>query len=501
MEKQITNVAVYVRKSREDEDEQALNRQQSVLIDHCEKNSWNWELFKEVGSSQDLDRPELQNMLEKVKLFHYDAIVVADQDRLSRNVVHFGQIKMILMNAGCFVVTPSKVFDYSKDSDDMFSDFMSVIAKSEYQQIKKRLVRGTKQSAREGNYLGKKVPIGYSYNRETKRLEKSEDAEIMRRLFELYMNGMSTKDIAFKFEHEGVMTSVGMKWTPAGVSRLLNNVVYAGHSLYGKTKQYKKDGKRVTEKTSEEEQILVKNTHEGIVSLEEWELVQTIKEKRNSRPPSLRLGKHKFSGLIRCSKCGAIHSFQTSRYKRKRISSCQTRHYNEDMTEYFVCDNKGANISEFEKLFYAHFSEYVDQLEKYVETIKGADLPEQTDNRAEQIDSKRKQIQKLEQQVKKTQQGFLMEIFSESEAQDQIKQLKGQIAMLEGQIGELEQQEDSSEVDALEQTLNKMKAFLEGSDDMDEREANEILREFVDAIVYTKTDNDMNIKIIMKDLQ
>ncbi len=371
----ISNVAVYVRKSREDETDETLNRQQAVLTDLCERNGWNYELYKEVGSSQDLDRPVLQAMLGKVSTFHFDAVVVADLDRLSRNVIHFGQIKLLLVNASVPVITPSKTFDFSNESDDMFSDFMSVIAKSEYQQIKKRLVRGTRQSAKQGNWVGGKVPIGYRYNRETKRLEKTKDAPVIKQLFDLYVSGKSTKDIAFQFTHENVVTSVGMIWTPAGVARLLNNIAYAGHSLYGKTKT--ENGKRSV-KTDKDVQILVENTHEPIVSEETWEKIQQIKSTRNTRPAALKLGKHKFSGLIRCGKCGAIHSFQTSKYGRKRIASCQTRHYSLSLDKYTMCENSGSNIEPFEKLFFAHFKEYVVQLEQYLDLINEANPNEKS---------------------------------------------------------------------------------------------------------------------------
>jgi hypothetical protein len=188
--------------------------------------------------------------------------------------------------------------------------------------------------------------------------------------------------------------------------------------LYGKTTQKKVEGKRVTKKTAKEEQILVENTHEALISQEDWEQVQVIKEKRKSRPPSLKLGKHQFSGLVVCSICRSVLSFQTSRRNKKRISSSQTRHYKENLTQYSFCHNRGANPSDFEKLFYTELRQYADNLKEYVELIKG-----ETVSREEEIDTKRKQIQKLEQSVKRVQHGFIMEIFSESEAQQQIKQL------------------------------------------------------------------------------
>lgn len=496
MEKKISKVAVYVRKSRPEEDEETLNRQQTVLTDLCESNGWEYEVFREVGSSQDLDRPELQKLLRNVKLFYYDGIVVADLDRLSRNVIHFGQIKQFLTNTGTVAITPSKIYNFAKQEDDLFSDLQSVLAKNEYQTIRKRLVRGTIQSAKSGNWLGKKAPVGYKYNRETKRLEVSEDAPVIRRLFDLYLEGVGTKAIAIRFTQEGVMTTVGIKWTPAGVSRILNNIVYAGHSLYGKTTQKRVDGKRETKKTAPEEQILVENTHESIVSQEEWERVQQLKKERNSRPIALKLGKHAFSGLIRCGICGAVHSFQSSRGGKKRINSCQTRNYNDDLTSYSLCPNKGSNMEPFEELFYNQFSAYVDQLEEYVNLIKGN---EPSDNKkSSEVDNKKKQIAKLEQAVQRVQDGFTFGIFDAEEAQRDIKKLKRQIALLEEQIASIEDEEED-DMGYVEQTLERMKSFMTGRYTMDEREKNEILREFVDHIVYIKTGKEINLEIHLRE--
>lgn len=82
----------------------------------------------------------------------YDAIVVADQGRLSRNTGHFGTIKEILANYGVLVVTETKTYDYNRADDDLVSDFESVISKQEYMAIKRRLIRGRIQSVKSGNW-------------------------------------------------------------------------------------------------------------------------------------------------------------------------------------------------------------------------------------------------------------------------------------------------------------------------------------------------------------
>lgn len=492
------SVAVYVRKSREEETEDTLKRQEETLVEICRKNKWEYEIYKEVGSSQDLERQQLQAMLDKVKSFHYDGIVVADLDRLSRNTGHFGTIKEILTNYGCFVQVPGKVYDFSNQEDDLFSDIQSVLAKNEYQTIKKRLTRGMRQSAKDGNWVGKKSPIGYKYNRDKKRLEPSEDEFIIKSIFDEYIEGMSTKDIANKFTLEGVTTSVGMIWSPSGISRLLNNPVYKGYSLYGKTKA--SNGRRGI-KTKIEDQILVPNTHKAIVDEKTWNKVQRIKHIRNSKPLVLKLAKHKFSGLIKCGLCGRVHSFQSSRGGKVRISSCQTRHYQENsFKKYTMCPNKGVNIDKFEELFFNYFKQYIYQLKQYIDVIKTNDKPK-INSSEKQLKTFSDRLKKLEKDIKRVQQGFLMEIFSEEEAQRQIKGFKTQKETIEKQMENLQVEINSSSTDYLTELLQRLNDFYNGHSKMPETEANEILSEFIEGIIYKRVGDhkaEMEMKIIWK---
>ena len=499
MERKIANVAVYVRKSRDEETEETLNRQQSVLTDMCIKNVWKYDLYREVGSSQTLDRPELQKMLTKIQSFHYDAVVVADLDRFSRDTGDFAYIKGIMLNAGCLAVTPGKIYDYSKQEDDLFSDLQSVLSKNEYQTIRKRLVRGTRQSAKDGNWMGKKVPVGYQYNRQTKRLEPSADAPVIKRLFDDYLSGLSTNDIAIKYTAEDVTTEKGIIWTPAGISRLLNNVAYKGHSLYGKTTD--RNGKRA-EKTKKEDQILVENTHEPIVDPEVYDKVQELKLQRNSRPVPLKFAKRKFSGLIKCAVCGAPHSFQASRGGRRRITSCQTRNYENDSLEnYTVCKNMGTNIDEFEIVFFGFFNQYIGELEQYYELIKNSEKAESVGNE-KAIAVMDKHIKRLNQEIKKTQQGFIAEIFTAEESASKIQSLRQQIENLEKEKEFLQIDSQTSGEEYLENALSQLKKFMSSYNSLSEREINTILKQYIDTIIYAKnedTNNEIFLDIRIKD--
>jgi DNA invertase Pin-like site-specific DNA recombinase len=496
----IKKVAIYSRKSRPDETEEVIKRQLAFLVDKCVENNWEFEVFQEVGSSQDLNRPELKKMLDKVRSFHYDAIVITDQDRLSRTTSGFSQIKEVLSDYGVQVVTSSKIYDYTTQEDDLMSDMQSIVAKQEYLNIKKRLVRGKRQSAKEGNWVGGKTPIGYSYNHKSKKLQPDENAPIIKRIFNLYLSGKTSTDIARDFELEGILTPTGSTWNKSRISVVLSNPVYKGTVIYGKTKvsktSKKPSGSPRQLKTDEGEQIVIENAHEPIVSVEDWENVQAIREGRLTKPPSARIGKVIFTGLIKCSLCGRTHSFQRRKGKELRVTSCQTRHYSEDGETYTTCKNKGVRLDNFEDTFFAQFALFVNQLEQYLEKIK-SNIKTDNTNPADEKSALEAQIKRIEASIKKVQQGFIMEIFTEEEAQKQIKQLKAQKEHTEQQLERVNSKSNDEKINELQAVLDKLKCLLEGKSDLDTKEVNHLLSSLIDYIEYKRV-GDHKAEIEMK---
>lgn len=505
---------IYGRKSRENA--ATLESQINACIQWCENNKVDYEIMAEEGSasSEDWNRPKLQEMIKKIENLEFDYVIVTEQTRISRTE-DFSMFKKLLRETNTILILAdtNESINYNNPNDSVKSGIQQVFGEYELSTAKIRLKRGTVQSAKKGNWVGKKVPVGYVYDKKTKRLKKSDEAHVIRRMFELYLEGMSTKDIAYLFEHENVVATYiekgefkQMIWTPAGVSRMINNIVYAGHTLYGKTTEKKVKGKRKTLKTDQEKQILIEDTHEGIVSNEEWDRVQEILKKRNSRPPSLKLAKHVFSGLIVCAECGSVHSFQTSKGGKKRISSCQNRTYNEEWTDYTVCKNGGSNLEPFESLFYAWLAEEAAELENYIELIEQAEISD------EQLKIKKeakktamqKQIQQIKKKASKIQNliedDFYEDEDEEAEKRKEVKNLKNQIKQLENEIKKAEQEENENESIHLKRILNNMKKFLTGKEnpDMSEREANEILSEIILKIEYKKVGKEIKIKAYLK---
>ena len=149
----IQKVAVYSRKSRAEDTDEVLQRQLATLLDLCVKNGWESEVFQEVGSSQDIN-DELEKMLDKVQRFEYDAVVTTEQSRLGRNDMVMAKVKHILATHGVKLVTPTQTLDLSTQEGTLYSDMQTLVDKQEYLNTKKRLVRGKRQSAKAGNWVG-----------------------------------------------------------------------------------------------------------------------------------------------------------------------------------------------------------------------------------------------------------------------------------------------------------------------------------------------------------
>lgn len=120
------------------------------------------------------------------------------------------------------------------------------------------------------------------------------------------------------------------------MKRMTANLVYAGHMAQGRTKKSLCEGTPKI-KVSREEWIIVRNTHEALISQEVFDQVQELVEKRRQRSVSLR-GKYQttenvFKGLLVCADCG------TKMIRYKSVSKAGTARYT------FLCRIYAENLS------------------------------------------------------------------------------------------------------------------------------------------------------------
>jgi site-specific DNA recombinase len=510
--------SIYGRKSRENE--ATLESQINACIDWCEKNDVEYELFVEEGtqSSENWDRPELQKMLRKIENLEYNFVIVSESSRISRTE-DFSIFAKLMKETGTILVQADtgETTNFLNRNDKLKSGVQQVFNEYELDVAKTRLKRGTVQSAKKGNWVAKKAPVGYEYDRETKRLKLTKDAEVIKLMFDLYASGLSTVEITHKFNVENVLAyhkvkgeMVPVNWSKSTVSRMMHNIAYLGHTLYGKTKLQKIKGVRHQIEVEEDQQILVRDTHQPIVSKELWDKVHAIMKKKTTLPPAIKHAKHTFSGLIRCAKCNTVHTFEMGSNGKKRISSCKYRNYDQDFVEYTMCGNSGGILEPIEKLFYDYLEQTEKQIEKYIDLIKEIQLSggKMGISKESQINSKVLQVQQMKKKRKKIgeliEDGFYDDVDEEIEKVRERKQLLNRINELEAEIQELREKEGDSEIQHIERVLDNIKKVFQGRNNpnITEKEMNDVLSDFIEKITYEKQGRfakEIKIKVFLKD--
>lgn len=154
MELQGIEAAMYLRKSRAEDGQDTdaiLRRHRETLTEYASRTGLRvMETFQEVKSGESLyARPEMLRLLEEVEAGRFGAVLCMDIDRLSRGGTRDrGLIWETFKDAGTLIVTPSKVYDLSTESDEIMTEFYGLFASMELRQIKKRLARGRERVER-----------------------------------------------------------------------------------------------------------------------------------------------------------------------------------------------------------------------------------------------------------------------------------------------------------------------------------------------------------------
>lgn len=176
------NYAIYLRKSRADAEIEALGegetltRHKERLLKLAEKNGITPEqitIYKEIVSGDSIsERPQMQKLLNDVYLKKYAAVLVVEVERLARgNTKDQGEVSDAFQYSGTKIITPTKVYDPTNEYDQEYFEFGLFMSRREYKTISRRMAAGKSASVSEGNYIGSRIPYGYSVERLSKKIE------------------------------------------------------------------------------------------------------------------------------------------------------------------------------------------------------------------------------------------------------------------------------------------------------------------------------------------
>lgn len=308
-------VAIYARVSTEHEAQISALENQVQYYDDLFRYHPEWTLYKKyidegITGTSVHKRQSFLEMMEDAKNGAFDLIVTREVSRFARNTVDTLQQTRTLKKYGVEVYfTEDNIWTMNDDDGELRLTIMATLAQNESKKTSVRVKAGQKISFQNGVIYGNGNILGYDkVGRDF--VINEEQAQTVRMIYNMYLNGMGMRKIQFELEAAGRKTSTGLtRWYSSYISRVLNNPFYCGMIVY--RKEYVPDylEQKKVRNWGEVEQIAVIGSHKPIVTREEFEQVKTI---LNSKSFSVnnrgRKGKHKADDVY-CRKlkcyCGA----------------------------------------------------------------------------------------------------------------------------------------------------------------------------------------------------
>lgn len=277
-----------------------------------------------------------------------DIIICRDQSRLGRDAIEVTLVvRDLVRDRGCrlFYYTTGQEVQFANAIDQATTFIAGTGHQMELEAIRSRVREALRARVREGRIAGGSC-FGYTLERKsdgagrkyTVASVNEAEAQIVRRIFEMYRDGMGLKSIAHALNAEGVPPPAAGRrgsgsWAPSAIRAMLLNPRYRGVYIHGRVKKVRQGGAARRVKADPQETIVVEIPEWRIVDDETWFAVHELFTSRGQTPrkPLGRPARYALSGIGKCAHCGgSILSAMTRAYgggsERVKMYGCSRHH-------------------------------------------------------------------------------------------------------------------------------------------------------------------------------
>ena len=343
----------YARFSSENQRDESIDAQLRANGEYAERN--NIQIVKtfvdRARSATSDKRPEFQEMIKYCEedTTGVSMVIVHKLDRFSRDKYDSVKYKQRLKMKGISVVSVTEKLDNSPESV-ILESVIEGMAQYYSANLAREVAKGQRKNALKGLHNGGDAPLGYDVAFDKTYLVNEEEAQAVKIIFDMYVNGYSYSNIIDKINDLGYRTKRGNKFGKNSLHGILSNEKYTGVYVFNKTQRKGINGKRNGHKQKSEDEIIkVEGGMPQIIDKEVFLQAQEMMQKRKKAP-----GSHKattlylLTGIIRCGECG--HAMQGNKRKdkynndyisyrcgcRKQKRDCTNREIKRDYLEEFI---------------------------------------------------------------------------------------------------------------------------------------------------------------------
>lgn len=334
---------LYCRLSKDDGnsvESMSIWSQKVMLKQYAESNSIAiYDYYVDDGySGTNFERPSFKKMITDIENGKINCVITKDLSRLGRNYLQSGAyIEMYFPQKNIRYIAITDGIDTLNSNQNDIMPFKNILNEMYAKDTSKKVKSAIQSRMREGTYIGSKAPFGYLKDPNNKRrlIIDEKTKPIIELIYKLCLEGKGTQLIsqelmkrkiprpsAFVENAEklyGLTEENKYQWSHRMVLNVLRDPVYCGNMARNKrpTLSFKNSKRMYIPKS---DYIYARNTHEGIVSEEVWEQVQTMVDKRKCNNKKGLYYDNIFQGLVRCPKCGYALTPKTDyRLKKKEL--------------------------------------------------------------------------------------------------------------------------------------------------------------------------------------
>ncbi len=311
---QIKYVAAYARYSTDMQTENSIIFQMNAIQRFCEDKGYTitHRYMDEAKTGTNVNRENFQLLCAAAKHHEFDAVVIYDITRGSRDVADWFNFRKAMMLLNVEVISVEDKLGDLMNPNDFLVELLGVgIGQHHVLTTRMKSIEGITARAEEGLFMGGCPPFGYDVVNQRYVINEKE-ATYVRKIFSMYANGASYKEILAMLE--GVPTKKGGVWGSTALNGVLKNDRYIGIYTWNR-RQVKIMGKWAGGGPNDHI-VCIPGAIPAIIDRTTWEIVQQ-RRKSNRRAQNRAVRReYLLSGLIICE-CGSHYVGITSRNTRK----------------------------------------------------------------------------------------------------------------------------------------------------------------------------------------
>ena len=322
------HTAFYIRLSVEDNKNRgnSIEHQQMLLRNFVAVNP-EFQVVKTYidngKTGTNFERPAFQEMIQNIEAGKIQCVIVKDLSRLGRNYIDTGYyIQSYFPAYKVRFIALNENFDTEKeDTNNILLPVLNMINESYALDTGKKIKKQATRDKKAGKFIGARPPYGYKKSPDDchKLMVDEETAPIVKQIFQWVLEDVSLEKIALMLNEAGVLTPsfyskekglisskklIGQGyWNTFTIIHIIENETYTGDMVQGKST---KIGKKQV-RTDKKDWIIVKNTHEPIISKETFEKVQQCRMQKAEKSKSQNktpYTENVLKGKIYCQCCG-----------------------------------------------------------------------------------------------------------------------------------------------------------------------------------------------------